>query len=39
MFNFNLAYALFKLNDKDGRAQDIWEDHIGDEEPFIKMLA
>jgi hypothetical protein len=39
MFNFNLAYALFKLNETDGRAQEIWEHQIGDEEPFIKMLA
>ena len=39
MFNFNLAYALFKLNEKDGRALEIWEHEIGGEEPFIKMLA
>ena len=39
MFNFNLAYALVKINERDARAQEIWGQEIGDEEPFIKMLA
>jgi len=39
MFNFNLAFALVKINDRDARAQEIWGQEIGDEEPFIKILA
>ena len=39
MFNFNLAYALVKINERDARAQEIWGQEIGDEEPFIKILA
>jgi hypothetical protein len=39
MFNFNLAYALVKINERDARALEIWAQEIGDDEPFIKMLA
>jgi hypothetical protein len=39
MFYFNLAFALFKLDENDNRVKEIWQKMISDEEPYFKMLA
>ena len=39
MFHFNLAYALFRIDEADPRVRNIWGNKIFDDEPFIKMLA
>jgi uncharacterized protein YozE (UPF0346 family) len=39
MFHFNLAFALFKIDETDPRVRNIWANKIFDDEPFIKMLA
>jgi len=39
MFHFNLAFALFKIDESDPRVRIIWANKIFDDEPFIKMLA
>lgn len=38
-FLFNFAYALFKLNDKNEKCLEIWDQEVTNLDPCIKMMA